>query len=46
MAVKQVHDEIIAKIEDQEARAETYAQVRAEFQAQFPDYKGPELTGK
>jgi hypothetical protein len=39
--LKQVHEEIIAKLEDQEARAEAYAQTKAEFQTQFPDYKGP-----
>lgn len=40
-ALKQVHEEIIAKIEDQEARTKAEAQTKAEFQAQFPDYKGP-----
>lgn len=40
-ALKQVHVEIIAKMEDQEARTNTEAQVQAEFQTQFPDYNGP-----
>lgn len=39
-ALKQVHEEIIAKIEDKQARAKAEAQAQAEFQAQFPDYKG------
>lgn len=40
-ALKQVHREIIAKIEDQEARASAEAQAQVEFQTQFPDYSGP-----
>jgi hypothetical protein len=40
-ALKQVHEEIIAKIEDSEARSQVEAQTKAEFQAQFPDYQGP-----
>lgn len=40
-ARKQIHEEIIAKIEDQEARAQAYAQTKVEFYKQFPDYKGP-----
>ncbi|MCW5583654.1 MAG: hypothetical protein KIT56_07230 [Gammaproteobacteria bacterium] len=40
-ALKQVHEEIIAQIDDPEARAKAEIQTKAEFQAQFPDYKGP-----
>ncbi|MCW5582606.1 MAG: hypothetical protein KIT56_01740 [Gammaproteobacteria bacterium] len=40
-ALKQVHEEIIAMIEDPEARAKAETQTKIEFQAQFPDYKGP-----
>jgi hypothetical protein len=40
-ALKQVHEEIIAKMEDQEARAQAEAQTKTEFQTQFPDYSGP-----
>src|SRR3990167_3312846 len=40
-ALKQVHEEIIEKIEDQEARAQVEAQTKAQFQAQFPNCPRP-----
>lgn len=39
-ALKQVHEEIIAKIENQEARIAAEAKTKAAFHTQFPDYKG------